>query len=425
MKEIKVSVNSWYVVEGTAGATVTNPSTNRVIATIEEGKQAAFYATTPYVLASDDSVSVYKSTFNLAPVKLRLLGLLGGGVSSVLPRGYLAAEFLESTGPQYINTNKEFTLDTGILLEGECLTTNADIKFAGCLDSTYGDIRFYAPRVSKGPFYYPTAAWGEWFFLKDDNSLNDRRFIGETNYLNNRKAKITIKNSADLIKDLTNDFDLEKLKLSIFLFGLNSNSRLSNNYACRIWQAKISRAQSIVFDGIPCISSLGEACMYDKVTKKPFRNSGTGAFIVGMTLAQAINLSKLPAGGGTLTISLPTGYESDAGVVSALETARSNGWTLTVQTYTPEAEASSAATFALRRIWVQRTQHENGAYIDADGNRWQVDWCVEMYTPDGSTPDMHGYELFRSLDAAVAYWELEPYVDPNEEELLTEYNANE
>lgn len=74
MKEIKVSVNTWYVVEGTAGATVTNPSTNRVIATVEDGKQASFYATTPYVLASDDSVSVYKVPFNCAPA----LGSGGG-----------------------------------------------------------------------------------------------------------------------------------------------------------------------------------------------------------------------------------------------------------------------------------------------------------------------------------------------------------
>ena len=160
--------------------------------------------------------------------------------------------------------------------------------------------------------------------------------------------------------------------------------------------------------------------MYDKVDKAPFTKSGSGSFIVGMTLSQARKLSNLPATGGSLTVSLPTGYDSDAGVMSALDSARANGWTLTIQTYTPEAAASSAATFDLRRIWVRRTQTENGAHVAADGTRWQVDWCVDMLTPDGSKPDAYGYELFRSQEAAVAYWELSPYVDPETENFLTE-----
>ena len=39
-----------------------------------------------------------------------------------------------------------------------------------------------------------------------------------------------------------------------------------------------------------------------------------------------------------------------------------------------------------------------------------------MLTPDGSEPDAHGYEPFRSVEAAVEYWGLTPYVDPEAEE---------
>jgi hypothetical protein len=160
--------------------------------------------------------------------------------------------------------------------------------------------------------------------------------------------------------------------------------------------------------------------MYESVVKTPYFNKGTGAFIAGFTLAQARKLGKhLPAGGGNLTISLPTGYEQDSAVAESLETARAKGWTLTVQTYTPEAEAASA-TFGMRRVWVRKQESEHGGYVDADGVRWSVDWCVDMVTPDGSTPDQHGYELFRSTEAAVAYWELQAWVDPEaERELLT------
>lgn len=152
--------------------------------------------------------------------------------------------------------------------------------------------------------------------------------------------------------------------------------------------------------------------MYDKVSKQPFYNSGTGSFIVGFTLAQARQLGNLPATGGTLTISLPSNWQEDDGVVNALATAEANGWVFTYQTY--EA-ASTVSTFALRRIFVRKTQNENGQYIDADGTRWHVEWCAGMI---GAEPTDHGYEPFRSVDAAVSYWELFPWVDPESEEMM-------
>lgn len=209
-------------------------------------------------------------------------------------------------------------------------------------------------------------------------------------------------------------------QFALFKATYKSNGQYDPTRPFRIFYFTITEVDKLVGNFLPALDSQGVPSMYNFVTKTPFYNSGGGQFIVGMTLSQSLKLATLPATGGTLTISLPTGYDSDSGVMSALETARANGWTLTIQTYTPEAAASSAATFALRRIWVRRTQAEHGLYVAADGTRWQVDWCVDMLTPDGSTPDAHGYELFRSQEAAVAYWELSPYVDPESENLLTE-----
>jgi hypothetical protein len=52
--------------------------------------------------------------------------------------------------------------------------------------------------------------------------------------------------------------------------------------------------------------------------------------------------------------------------------------------------------------------------VASDGTRWLVEWCVDVI---GADPESLGYERYRSVDAAVAYWELTPYVDPNAEEL--------
>lgn len=149
---------------------------------------------------------------------------------------------------------------------------------------------------------------------------------------------------------------------------------------------------------------------------------GTGGFTVGLTREQALALSRLPVRTYTLTISLPSSIVSgstvtDSEVNAALTTARANGWTINVQKYTEEATAA-ASTFGFQRIWVRKTPDVNGTYVDADGARWQVDWCVTMYTPDDSTPDQHGYELFRSVESACEYWELTPYIDPSWEENL-------
>ena len=406
MKEIKVSVNSWYVVEGTAGATVINPSTNKAIATVEDGKQASFYATTPYVLASDDSVSVYKTTFNSAPAKLRLLGLLGGGVStsSALPAGYLAAEFVESTGEQYVTIPFVSNAATSaVMVETEHYSVTLTSSFHAEGDQRKLEMGVYSTTM----YYVQSGGSGAAVGSLSRNTWNVHKALFE-----NKKITIFLPDGKTDVRTDVNSAYSYSYNLFKATFSWPGRKRT--------WKAWIDGV--LQFDLIPAIDPQSVPCMYDKLTKTAFPNSGSGQLIVGINLKQACKLADLPAGGGTLTVSLPTGYESDAGVMSALETARGNGWTITVQTYDAEAAAS---TFGMRRIWVRKQQDAQGYYVDADGTRWQVDWCVAMYTPDNSEPDAHGYELYRSVDAAVAYWELEPWVDPEAENLLTEYNANE
>lgn len=64
-------------------------------------------------------------------------------------------------------------------------------------------------------------------------------------------------------------------------------------------------------------------------------------------------------------------------------------------------------------IWVRRIQQEYGNYVDTEGNRWSVDWCHQLITPDGSTEEDHGYEVHKDMDTALSAWGLTHYVDPN------------
>lgn len=425
MKEINVTIGQWYVVEGAAGDTITNPSTGRAIATVEEGKQASFYATSAVVVASSDSVQVHRANFKSAPAKLMALGLLGGGSSTGgLPSGYIAAEFIQNTGQQSFETEQteenvtEYRLDFQFISS----TNNYQSPFANTANATAG--------ITGTKILLIQEASGWHMDLRNTQSTWGYQIYG-VGYDKTRTVVIVNENEAYFGKT-------KATKKSNSLNSNNSNhfylfSRLIPNPTSgifRIYRLSFTEGEHLSSDIIPVLSINGEPVFYDIVRKKAYKTQASIPAIAGFTLPQAINLRKLPATGGTLTISLPTGYESDEGVAAALQTARANGWTLTIQTYTPETAGAAASTFALRRIWVRRTQNDNGAYVDASGSHWLVEWCVDMLTPDGSTPDAHGYELFRSVEAAVAYWELEPWVDPEaeqmmQEELLTNSTTNE
>jgi hypothetical protein len=398
--EHTVTTKKWYVVSGTAGDTVTSPDGSKIFCTVPEGGQGIFYATSPIVVTSNDSVEVVETTFNLAPVKLKLLGLLGGGVSNGLPSGYLAAEFLESTGTQYIKTQASYTGE-GVL----------QTEFM--LPSVYGQHCVWGARKSD---------YTEAFYLI---ARNNKDILGApcspasfSAPLANHKYKVVVdyanfKVDGEIAK---NTGGINTYSPYIYLFAYNAAGNAQNKDGLRLFYFD-STITSPHLKMLPALDSNGVPCMFDKVSNQPFYNSGTGSFIVGMTLKQARKLGKLPAGGGTLKVSLPSNYLEEEGVTNAIAAANAKGWNIEVAS-TFESDGASA-TFALRRIWVRKTQDEQGNYINADGVRWQVESCVAMYNADGSEPDAHGYEPFRSVEVATEYWGLTPWVDPEQEELLT------
>lgn len=395
-----------YTVTSPAGCTVTD-ETGLQLGTVEAGEQKTFVATGAQLSVDDDTARV-TATFKRAASALRLLG---GGVKSELPASYLRAEFLERANtighhqcivlPDWFNpefdTVRIETSHNGYrkdwqAVEGSYrpigfayglasneamwMSGNAHNQVNGIIDGSDG--RFHTWAIDSSPALHSFFVDGnkyhedqtvysgfEGFCFSLFEAHNDRRpFIGKKKYWN-----------------------------------LDVNGK------------KVARL-------LPALDVAGVPCMLNTVDKGAHYPETTVNFIAGFTLGQARKLgAHLPATKGSLTVSLPTGYEQDSAVAESLEAARAKGWTLTVQTY--EAEAA-AATFGMRRVWVRRVQDEQGGYVDADGTRWAVEWCVDMLTPDDSTPDQHGYELYRSTEAAVAYWELQTWVDPEaEREFLT------
>lgn len=115
-----------------------------------------------------------------------------------------------------------------------------------------------------------------------------------------------------------------------------------------------------------------------------------------------------------ITMGIHKDYENDPDVLAALDNATAKGWTIERQwNGTP---TSTASTFGFNRIWARKVEDEQGEYVDSDGSRWHIAWCHTLSTPDGSTPEDHGYELYRSIEAAAAYWDLQLWIEPVEPE---------
>lgn len=411
-----------YAVTCRTGCTLTDD--NGMNETVEAGKQFRFMAQTPVVYTSEPA-SVTCGNFKLAPAEL--LGLLGGGVSNGLPSGYLAAEFLESTGEQYIDTAWACRAN----LQIECDYSFPQVKHLSQTAYYLFGARGYGyawmhgvmlPSVSdqRASFWNGYNQGGGGAFIVHDSSgdfgkIEDHEeYIKKRHTVNISKRGVKITGIYQLRQNFNYNYSSYTEPATLILFGayLNGEKRKSY-YRCHSYrQEDTTTGEKLSY--IPAVDENGVPCMFDKVSEQPFYNSGTGSFIVGMTLAQARKLSKLPKSGGTLTVSLPSNYAEDEGVVNALAKAQENGWVITIQTY--EAEAGAASTFALRRVWVRKTQDEHGSYVDTYGTRWQVEWCVDIV---GSAPEQEGYESFRSVEAATEYWGLMPWVDPEQEEFLT------
>ena len=399
-----------YAVTCASGCTITD-NKGRTLGECEAGKQALVVATSDKLLTS--ASALVTETFKCAPAKLMALGLLGGGATNTLPAGYIAADWLGTdTGEAYITVPLNKNKDQTLKIETEHYTTKSTVAMMeGLNDKAHvGAYSGAAPGYLFVYFNWASAGQvvrGAW-----------NTHVVEIKHEPTRQI-IYHPNGERVIETTRNDYAVP----TYTLFRVVGSNHAPWTGRKRTWKAWLDG--KLAFDLVPAIAPDGQTCMYNIVKKESYYNIGTQDFIVGLTLAQARNLSNLPATGGALTISLPSNWQGDEGVVSALATAEANGWVFTYQTY--ESEAGAASTFALRRIYVRKTQNENGQYIDADGTRWYVEWCAGMI---GAEPTEHGYEPFRSVDAAVAYWELEPWVDPEAEkmlqgELLTNDNTND
>ena len=386
---------------------------DKPLAEVLAAGQVGFVANTTIckVSSSDCTVTeVFKGAATLT--------LSGGGLDFSLPVGYIPALFLEDLeATTAMQIPYQHTANTGWLIKGQM--TNPTYIWAYYMlkqksTTAAGRLTVLVGRegnLNQIRFTVSDTVYNKYCILTGDN-YGFAEFECSYNFMNSKTIQIKAEGQENTVTDVGYPSSLGELNYFV-LFGSFDGVTKKGSFPIRFFGTQISEGATIAADFLPAIDATGMPCAFETISKQPIYNCGTGDFVVGMTITQARKLGKLPDTNGSLRVSLPVGWDADEEVDTALQNVRKKGWTVTVLEYQRYA---ASTTYSLRRIWVRQKQYENGTYVDTEGNRWQVDWCVAMYTPDNSTPEDHGYEQFRSVEAAVDYWGLTPYIDPSLEE---------
>ncbi len=393
MNTIPVAYHKWYVVSGPVGGTVTSVDGSITYCTIPEGGQGSFYAVTTEVVVSDAAISVDEcQNFKGAPVGL--MGSGGGAVASPLPNGYIAADFIQFDGNDYVLLSDKTTAGDRIVFStvNQFYDHLTDIQREG----KHGTPLFYYG-IENGTYRYG-------FNSSTTNTGIDADIEWHKVTLSYTPTFTFFRIDGDEFKGT---FNAESVVLP---WGMCVGITLNSMYYCYSRKKRTTLQINGVLkaDLIPGITAAGNVVFYNVATGANFAGQNK-KLRAGLTIPQARLLSKLPDGGGTIRVCLPENYKEDEYVAAAIAEAEAKGWIFDTDTY---GEGAAASTFALRRVLVRKTPDAEGNYVDANGARYFVEKTQEII---GAEPEALGYEAFRSVESAVAYWELEPYEDPEEE----------
>lgn len=182
---------------------------------------------------------------------------------------YTELKYLRSTGTQYIDTEFKPNSNTRIIVRAK-MDTFVTAFFCGTRTSA-------ANKAFAALFERQTTSNG---FYRIDYSNAINRLVSvssyddDIHYFEIDKGKLFFDNVEYQAKS-TVEFQCD---YNLVLFGINTSNTITKS-AAYIYDCKIYDNDVLIRDMIPVLDKNGVACMYDKVNKKFYYNSGTGNFL--------------------------------------------------------------------------------------------------------------------------------------------------
>lgn len=187
--------------------------------------------------------------------------------NSILPEGYTRLECIESTGTQYIDTGFKPNQDTRLVMDVQPVSENASLaanEFFGARNST----------SSKA------------FAVQWNTTNNQFQHFYNNGYTNLSFGDFAIRQIIDVNKNTlsingvtnTRTYGSFQCDYSMYLCCLNNAGVASFFANIRVYSCKIYDNDVLIRDYIPVLDSNDVPCLYDKVGRKLYYNSGAGTF---------------------------------------------------------------------------------------------------------------------------------------------------
>lgn len=199
-----------------------------------------------------------------------------------LPSGFTELEYMQSSGTQYIIVPEEFVLGADIPSSG--VKMKLYLHDAKWFNPLWGIDPFVSPVVGNASLYIGRGAADNFSVLiygKTGIHFPKQAVIwtGYYNFLDSKKMGIILATG----ESKEGDYMVKTWKASAqfenqCLFGLIKSDGSITKGVARIYEAQFSQGSEITHDLVPVLDADNTPCMYDKVTRQCFYNTGTGKF---------------------------------------------------------------------------------------------------------------------------------------------------
>lgn len=190
--------------------------------------------------------------------------------TTILPQGYQKAQYIQSSGSQYIDIGYVLTENDSIEMDYELLDLNdGGDKFLLGVSSNTSEI---------GSIWVETyGAENKWYCRYGSSASANATFNNQ-----GRGTLIMKKGSFSIneIEVLQTNFK-SMPNTSITIFGRKNADGQVSGRTMRIGGFRVKNGEELKMDLIPCIDPNNKIGMYDMVSKTFFENNGSGSFVCG------------------------------------------------------------------------------------------------------------------------------------------------
>ena len=182
---------------------------------------------------------------------------------------YQPVEYIESTGPQYINTNHKPLSTTRVVIEmafTETPPSNSSF-LNGSTNGTWGFTWGYEGATGKFTTLVNNSySWSA--FATGDTSRHTWDLQNGSQKMDNTQVSTTSFTQTNTVP--------------LYLFARNTNNNPNNYSKTKVYSCKIYESGVLTLDLIPCYNkNSGVIGLYDKVNGSFYTNAGTGTFTKG------------------------------------------------------------------------------------------------------------------------------------------------